>query len=396
MNLFKYYDSSLKYKVFQIVIIILIASIIINPSLALNSARDGLNTWFNILLPSLLPFFILSELFILSGFVESFGKLLQPIMKPVFNVPGPGAFPLIMSIVSGYPVGAKLSSRLRQENIISKTEGNRLITFTSTSGPLFILGAVLIGMLNSPDLSMILLLPHYLGILTLGLIFKFYKFNSRDNHNADRNSSFNMKNREDISISKLISNSVMESMNSILLVGGFVIIYNVVIELLLASKFTNYIILSISRHFNINSHVVEGIFAGLIELTAGCKKVAILNIDLFHKVMIINFLIAWGGLSILSQAMGFIGQTDLNIGMYIFSKFLHGIFSCIYTYIIYVMGFYKTMKNLSIDAFIMENKYNIYDWIHAFFGSTKLAIGICIYFVILSIFVHLLWNKKEA
>ena len=55
--------------------------------------------------------------------------------------------------------------------MISKPEGDRLITLASTSGPLFILGAVLTGMLSVPDLSGLMIIPHYMGALTVGLIF---------------------------------------------------------------------------------------------------------------------------------------------------------------------------------------------------------------------------------
>lgn len=393
MNLFRV--NNFKHMIFKIILILLIVSIILNPSLALNSARDGLNTWFNILLPSLLPFFILSELFIASGFVETFGRLLQPIMKPIFNVPGPGAFPLVMGIISGYPVGAKLSSRLRENGIISRIEGDRLITFTSTSGPLFMLGAVLVGMLGNPNLRSMLLLPHYMSILTIGVLFRFYRANSKYSLNPSKD-IFSIKKRENIPLSKLLANSVVESMNSIFLVGGFVIFYNVIIELLLASKFTNYILLKIAKHLSINPSIVEGIFSGFIELTTGCKKISQLNIDLFHKILILNFLIAWGGLSILSQTTGFISQTDLNVSLYIFSKLLHGLISCIYTYILYSIGFYRHIKTLSIDVFIMEENQSLSQWIYTFVNSTKSAMAICIFFIILSIFVHQLWNKKEA
>src|SRR5699024_10764790 len=165
----------MKKRMFQFILLALVLSIIANPSLAVDSAKDGAYLWFNTLLPSLLPFLILSELFISSGFVEVFGKLLGNIMKPIFNVPGSGAFPLLVSSISGYPIGAKLTSDLRKNKYINKTEANRLISFTSTSGPLFILGSILIGMLNMPELGTLMILPHYLGTITVGIIFRFYK-----------------------------------------------------------------------------------------------------------------------------------------------------------------------------------------------------------------------------
>ncbi|WP_333657401.1 nucleoside recognition domain-containing protein, partial [Tissierella praeacuta] len=80
--------------IFLLIIIMALTGIIANPKLSLNSAIAGINTWFNIILPSLLPFFIISEILIGLGFVDFIGKLLEPLMKPLFNIPGEGAFPL--------------------------------------------------------------------------------------------------------------------------------------------------------------------------------------------------------------------------------------------------------------------------------------------------------------
>ena len=92
--------------IFLLIIIILLIGVILNPTLSLQGAKDGILIWINILLPSLLPFFIISEMLIGLGFVDFIGKLLKPLMKPIFNVPGEGAFPLTMAMLSGYPVGA--------------------------------------------------------------------------------------------------------------------------------------------------------------------------------------------------------------------------------------------------------------------------------------------------
>src|SRR5690606_22093867 len=98
-------------------------------------------------------------------------------------------------------------------------------------------------------------------------------------------------------------------------------------------------VVTISNCIGTNPQVIEGIFAGVIELTTGCQKISIVNINPIYKIMIINFLIGWGGLSILSQAISFISQTDISSLLFLFSKFLHGIFSCIFTYIIYLLKF---------------------------------------------------------
>lgn len=399
MKLYKTNNLDIKSGIFQMILMGLIIAIVINPSIAINSAKEGLYLWFNILLPSLLPFLILAELFISSGFVESFGRLLGPIMKPVFKVPGLGAFPLLMSIISGYPVGAKLTSDLRASKLLNKAEANRLITFTSTSGPLFILGSVLIGMLNLPQFSLLMILPHYLGIITVGLFFRFYKspslkfYNPKGLNKIDKGGI--QKTKPKYHIASLISSSVREGMNSILLIGGFVVIYSVIIDLLLMSQLVKQFIMIISAYSGASPQLIEGVFAGFIELTTGCKKVSMVNMNPAYKIIIINFLIAWGGLSILSQALSFISQTDISSKLYIFSKFLHGVFSGIYTYLIYLFKFKNITIPSSLDIFIASDQYGMNNWIYSFFNSGKLAIGICLYFIILSLFIHELWLKEE-
>src|SRR5699024_3182233 len=270
MGLFK--RLNYKYILSSIIVIFLIISIIQQPSLAIISAKEGINSWFNILLPSLFPLFVLSDLVISIGFVDFFGQLLGSLMKPIFNVPGQGAFPLLMSLVSGYPVGAKLTSNLRSKKILSKTEADRLISFTSTSGPLFIIGAVAVGMLNSNDIGLLMLLPHYLGVLTVGLLFRFYRpntnLNTKSKKTSSRNSnspSMNPKVKPN-GLGNIISKSVQDSMNSIILIGGFIIIYSVIIDFILILKPVNQLNLLFSSWFNIPVEVFEGFISGFIEL----------------------------------------------------------------------------------------------------------------------------------
>lgn len=394
-------SSQIHYKPFLIIILVIIILVVSNPTVSINSAKEGLDLWFNILVPSLFPFFILSELLISLKFVDFFGNLLKPIIKPVFNVPGQGAFPLIMSVMSGYPVGIKLTSRLREENIITREEGNRLICFVSTSGPLFILGAVLIGMLNSPKLGPLLILPHYLGAITLGLLFSKIKQKSRNGNTKKdvfkKNNFYN--NLDNLSTTKpsiglLISKSIKDSIDSILLIGGFVIIYSVVIELLFISKAFNSVILVGTNFLDIQPDLMKGIIAGIIELTTGCKRIAASNLNIIIKILVCNFLIGWGGLSIHSQSISFISLTDLNSYLYLFSKFLHGILSVIYTYIIYIF-FYKDtiIPSMVTQTFVVNSGF--YSWIYLFMNSIKISILVIMYFIIFSLLVYQLQGKKS-
>ena len=82
--------------------------------------------WWEIVFPSLLPFFIVSEMLIGFGVVRFIGVMLEPLMRPLFRVPGVGGFVWAMGMASGFPAGAKLTARLRQEEQISKLKQNDL------------------------------------------------------------------------------------------------------------------------------------------------------------------------------------------------------------------------------------------------------------------------------
>lgn len=345
--------------VFIFTVLFLVISIIIFPKNSVDAALDAINIWLFTVTPSLFPFFIGSELLIHSGLIDFIGVVLEPIMYPLFRIPGKGSFVFAMSVTSGYPVGASLVSELRTRNEISKDEAQRLIALSSTSGPLFMIGAVSIGMLKNPVAGTLLSISHYLGALTIGLIFRYYgtseakKQKQRDNYlKTAFNSLFRLKDKKLNSISSLMSNAIESAFKSIFMIGGFIIIYSVVIEIL---NITNIIpkisiLLSSFIPINLNIDIVNSLFSGLIELTNGCKNIAELKVLIVWKLCIISFLLGWGGFSVHSQAMSFMSKTDINTRLYLFSKVLHGIISSVYTYFLYIYFFKE-----KIDSVIVSN-----------------------------------------
>lgn len=112
-------------------------SLVLHPQAALQASIRGLNIWWEVVFPSLLPFFIIAELLISIGVVKFIGVILEPLMRPLFRVPGIGGFVWAMGMASGFPAGAKLSARLRKSNQLTQIEAERLVSFTNSSNPLF-------------------------------------------------------------------------------------------------------------------------------------------------------------------------------------------------------------------------------------------------------------------
>lgn len=132
----------LRKNMISIIFVLLTIGLITFSNSNLSAAREGLVLWYTSVVPALLPFFIACDLLSQTNIIDYLGRKLSKIVRLIFNVPGEGAFPLIMGIISGYPVGAKIVVNFRQNGICTKEEAERLITFTNNSGPLFIIGTV--------------------------------------------------------------------------------------------------------------------------------------------------------------------------------------------------------------------------------------------------------------
>ncbi|MCX7843011.1 MAG: sporulation integral membrane protein YlbJ [Clostridia bacterium] len=328
-----------------LLLIFFIILLILFSDTAVESARSGLNLWLNIVFPSLFPFFVVSDILGSTGFVRAIGILLEPVMRPLFNVPGCGSFALAMGITSGYPVGARITASLKAENLIKKSEAERLLAFTNNSGPLFIAGAVATGMLQRPDLGVFLLASHILASITVGILFGLCRKpdNSKNNvsaWNALKRFKSELAKAGKTSLSSLgsvLRNAINNSIMTILAIGGFIILFSVIINMLLKTGFigaaSNLAALVFSP-FGANSDVFPGIVSGFFEITTGasiaCKTEAL---PLEAQLTAVSLIIGWGGLSVHFQVLSIVSSSGISIKPYLLGKLLHGIISAIYTYI---------------------------------------------------------------
>ena len=208
--------------------------IIFFPRESLAAARDGLYLWSYNVLPGVLPFVIGSNLLMSLGAVNFMGTIVSPVMKGLFRIPGAGGFALIIGLICGYPLGAKVVCELRLNKELTKTQAQRLIAFSNNCGPLFILGAVSAGMFSSQISGYFLLGTHYAGALVIGLLMRFYgaKKGEKEIPNITNKQSkihiLALKAMETarsgggirFCFAQAFGNSVMNSMETMLLVGG--------------------------------------------------------------------------------------------------------------------------------------------------------------------------------
>ena len=326
-----------KRNMISILFLLFTISILIFSNSNLTAVKSGISLWATSVVPSLFPFFVATELLMHTNVIYLIGNLLNRFMKPLFNVRGEGAFAFIMGIISGYPIGAKIATNFRKENICTKEECERLLSFTNNSGPLFIIGSVGILLYRNTMIGLLLFITHLLASLCVGFVFRFWKKDSSDNNILSSNAYMHQKNRATFSnLGEILSESIVSSIKSILVIGGFVVIFSSIISILNASGITHIIELLLSPFFDwihIDTSFIGPIFTGFFEITNGistisniaCKKLSI-------NIIITAFLLGFGGVSVLLQVLSITSKSDLSIKPYIYGKVLQGILAALYVY----------------------------------------------------------------
>ncbi|WP_434793451.1 Sporulation integral membrane protein YlbJ [Terrisporobacter petrolearius] len=384
MNIYKL----TKYFLPKVIVLLLIIGIIIFPNDSIEAAANGIHIWVNILMPSLLPFIIGANLIVSLRVVDIIGAIINPITQLVFNISGKSALVFAISAVSGYPVGARLASDLRLKQDISQYEGQRLVSFCSTSGPLFIIGAVAVGMLKDASLGYVMLICHYLGAITVGLLFRRYGNEKRGRSNITivNNIKYIINTPEKDGFFISFGNAVISGVNTLLAVGGFVIIFSVVFKILTLFNVIDGIssvVCFLLSFLGITKEVCSAFISGLFEITIGCNNIAnITYIPETIKASLCSFIIGFSGLSILAQCCSFIAKTDINTNIYIFNKFLHGTFAALYTFLLYPLS--KNYLPVSNFSSIYNSVYNN-NVLNHYFYNFKI-------FLIITVIIYIIFN----
>lgn len=259
-------------------------------------------------------------------------------MKPFFNIRGEGAFAFIMGIISGYPIGAKIASNFRQNNICSKEECERLLSFTNNSGPLFIIGTVGILMFKNTTIGILLFVTHLLACITVGFVFRYWKKDT--NTFLSSSTTFFQESKKSVSFSNLgeiLAESITSSISTILLIGGFVVIFSSIISIFKASGLLNGFTILLNplfQFFHIDTSFIQGILTGLLEITNGISSISAIPCKkLSLNIIFTAFLLGFGGISILLQVWSITSKTDLSIKPYLLGKLLHGLLAAFYSYL---------------------------------------------------------------
>jgi len=317
-----------------------------------------------------------------------------------------------MGLASGYPMDAVITCKFRKNQLCTAVEAERLLSFTNTADPLFMFGAVAVGMFGMPELGVTIALAHYLASFLVGIIFRFHG-RDRDHYQSSPQTTngnimiralralYAAKQEDKRSTGQLLGDSVKVSMNTILLIGGFIILFSVFLQILsiigittiLAAGFAH--LLSI---INFDSSLAPALVSGLFEIDLGTLAASQANAPLLQKTVIASAIIAWSGLSVHGQVASIVIESGIRMLPYMVARFLHAVLAAAITVILMIDPVYSIMKFFTIPVMFTPNVSNTFTSLLSRFEqvgyqiilllSIMLALSIAIH-IIKELYLHL-------
>lgn len=320
-----------------------------DPENAIAGGLQGLRIFGEIVLPSLLPFFVVSEVLIGLGLVHFLGALVEPLMRPLFNVPGTGSFVWSMGLAAGYPMDAVITAKLRLSGNCTQIEGERLLAFTNTADPLFLLGAVAVGMFGLPALGFHLALAHYLSAIAVGLIFRFYGLQKGEPQKTVAASQPKVSHRRGYwqrailelkqarrqdgrALGRLLADAMTESTTTLMKICGFIMFFASLIRLMESTQLLQLMGLPVGGILSTlgwRSELTPGLVAGVLELDVGAAMTAEVMAPLAQRLAVVSAIVAWSGLSVHGQVASIVCRTDLRLGAYMKARLLHALLAAV-------------------------------------------------------------------
>lgn len=291
---------------------------------ALESARRGLSLCARVIVPSLLPFFILSSMIADAGLPAYLGKLCAPLMSALFGVSGAGASAFILGITGGYPLGAGVVAGLVSRGEISKDEGGRLLAFCNNSGPAFIIGAAGIGVFGSSAAGLLLYAAHILAAATVGILFS-----GSGRRASPRPAKVCAVHIEAVGMAESLPKAVRSSVVSVLTICGFIVIFSVCVGVLDSAGIFPRLAGELARAFPLGLRVSRALLTGLLELGIGIGAMEGLPATPLNLALC-AFILGWGGLSVHFQTLVVTAGTGIKTARHTAGRFLCGLISAIY------------------------------------------------------------------
>lgn len=287
----------MKKKLIFLCLIFFTAYILFCPQDAVAAAAAGLVLWYEKVLPTLLPFAILSNILIYSNYLQYMTRYLAPVIRRIFPVSENGAFILFSGFLFGFPMGSKNCAELLKCKKISKQEADVLFIITNNISPVFISSYILHQQLHMPSLTLLSYLVLFLPpLLLLPVLLRSAGRgpDSLSTHSKNPASGSQMN-------FKIIDAGIMNGFETLTRLGGYIMLFSMLASLVkkLPLPFLPALLVT-----------------GFTEITNGISALAETSLAPSLKYILAMAFTAFGGFSGIAQTSSMVKDTGLSLGTY--------------------------------------------------------------------------------
>ena len=310
--------TKLKDFTLPLVIIVFMGLMLAFPEHYMKATGRGLALFASNVLPAMFPFLFLNTMLSNTKAIPFINKAFEKPVNKVFGVVKEGAFVLISALICGYPVGAVTTARLYENGDISRDDVRSFLPFTSLAGPIFILSTVS-SIFEDKNVGLVVLLSHYIGTLLNGLLWRFVshtrarKRNHIENSPVAINTSTLSADFEKSGGHNLLGEAVTSSALSMLTVGGYIVLFGLVVDTFALLPFWGDL-----------PAILRVVFTFPVEMTRGVVEASTLT-SLPLAVGFATLSVTFGGVSVLAQQYHFLSRCKCSVFDLILPKISQGI-----------------------------------------------------------------------
>jgi sporulation integral membrane protein YlbJ len=302
------------------------------PNLSFLGVKEGFEICFGTLVPSLFPFVFFASFIINSRAANILGKIFAKISEKIFFLPPETAPVIFLSMIGGYPVGAKGISELFEKKIINSKQAERMLKFCVNAGPAFILGVIGNNLIKNLRIAGIILASQIISALIIAIILAFLE---KDNNKNYKNNNLKIKK---ICFSEALINSCESASSAIINMCFLVIIFNILYIFLYSLQIIYFCDILLSG-LGLPQEISKCFFQIILEVTKSCQMIS--NYGVFPQLL--AFATSWGGLCVHFQVFSILKNLKINYLNFFVFRFLNALLSSFLTFLLI------KMQNISLN-----------------------------------------------
>ena len=290
------------------------------PKKVLADSLAGLDLWFHTVLPSLLPFMILSNVLIGANVVSQLMRPFSGFFRHVLGLSPEGGYAWLLGLFCGFPMGARLTGDMYRQHRISREEAGYLLTFANQSSPMFLSTYVVLHGLGDSTMTLPVFVIFYASAFLTSLIFRI-----RSRRFGLPPSKPKKEVPEQTSYGNLLDTSIMNGFEIITRLGGYIILFSILAGIVL--------------QFPAPLHTAAPFLSGLTEITTGIHTISGTTLPLQVKFTAIVCCTAFGGFSTVAQTSCMLNGTGLSIFTYLKGKLVNAAVAgllCLFVFVVFI------------------------------------------------------------